>query len=275
MANITASDVNKLRQITGSGMMDCKKALIETDGDFEKAIDFLRKKGQKVAANRADKEASEGIVIAKTKDNIGAILKINCETDFVAKNEMFQNFAHEVIDSIINFKPTNIEELFNVKVNNLSIKDKLDEIIGKIGEKIEIEKFNIINAPKVTAYNHLGNRVASLVAFNKTDVNNIDEISKEIAMQIVAMSALFIDKQDVSKEVLDREIEIAKEQAMAEGKPAEMAEKIALGKIEKFYKEATLLNQEFVRDPKITVRKYLEQHDKDLKVISFYRYQVK
>jgi elongation factor Ts len=272
MANITAADVNKLRMQTGAGMMDCKKALTEAEGDFEKAIDILRKKGAKVAANRGDREAKEGQVIAKvTSDGKrGVIVAVNCETDFVAKNEDFANFANTILNIAIEKNPSSIDELKALPYNSeITINDKIMEQVGKIGEKIDVTRYEVIEAAKVIAYNHPGNRLATIVGFSKADVK--DEVAKDVAMQIAAMAPVAVDKGDVDQVTLDRELDIAREQVRAEGKPEDMVEKIAQGKLNKFYKEMTLVNQEFIKDSKKTVGQYIKESDKDLNVTSFKR----
>jgi len=269
---ITATEVNKLRQQTGAGMMDCKKALEESQGDFEKAIDYLRKKGQKVAANRADRDAKDGLVLAKTtSDNKrGVLLVVNCETDFVAKNEDFGNFANTVLTAAVAKNPADIDSLKALPFNSdITIGDKFIEQIGKIGEKIDLPYYQSVIGETVYAYNHPGNRLACVVAFNKVVT---EETAKNVAMQVAAMAPVAIDKDDVSTELLERELEIAREQIRAEGKPEEMVEKIAQGKINKFYKESTLLNQEYIKDNKLTIKQYLQSVDKDLTVSSFKRY---
>lgn len=270
---ITVADINKLRQQTGAGMMDCKKALIESNGDFEKAIDYLRKKGAKIAANRQDREAKEGYVLTKIKNNSQAILiSINCETDFVAKNNDFQTFANEVANIAIDKFPKDKEELLKLPYNSdISISDKLMEQVAKIGEKIEIGYYATLQSEFVTSYIHPGNRLAVIVGFNKT----IDaEAAKNIAMQIAAMAPVSIDKSDVPADILERELEIAREQVKQEGKPENMIEKIAQGKLNKFFKESTLLNQEYIKDNKITISQYLQTVDKDVKVTAFKRYSL-
>lgn len=272
MANITAADVNKLRMQTGAGMMDCKKALTEAEGDFEKAVDILRKKGAKVAANRGDREAKEGQVIAKvTADGKrGVIVAVNCETDFVAKNEDFANFANTILNVAIEKNPSSIDELKTLPYNSeITINDKIMEQVGKIGEKIDISKYEVIEAPKVIAYNHPGNRLATIVGFSKADVK--EDVAKDVAMQIAAMAPVAVDKGDVDQATLDRELDIAREQVRAEGKPEDMVEKIAQGKLNKFYKEMTLVNQEFIKDSKKTVGQYIKESDKDLNVTGFRR----
>lgn len=273
MTNITAADVNKLRQMSGAGMMDCKKALQETNGDFEQAIDYLRKKGQKVAAKRADREANHGYVVAKANADhtYAAILMLNCETDFVGKTEEFIQFAKDIIDLGIKHKPQTIEELSALSLPNLSVAEKLNDMLGKTGEKIQIAHYQFIEGPAVAAYNHHGNRLATILGLNKKDVKNVAEIGHELAMQIAAMSPIAVDKENVPQDVIDREIEIGKEQAREEGKPEEMLEKIAVGKLNKFFKDNTLLNQDYIKDTKKTVRQFLAENDKDLMVTGFIR----
>ncbi len=276
MANITAADVNKLRQMTGAGMMDCKKALQENDGNFEKAIDYLRKKGQKLATKRADKDANEGIVLARTNEegNFGAIFMLNCETDFVAKNQEFVNFCNSLMAKAIEKKPANVDEFNALDLNGRTVSENITEMVGKTGEKMELAHFEVISAPSVFAYNHPGNRLATLLGINRAKVDGIEQAGHEVAMQIAAMAPVAVDKDDVPSDIIEREIEIGKEQARLEGKPEDMIEKIALGKLNKFYKESTLLNQEFVRDNKVTVREYLNKLDKGLTVTTFKRFML-
>lgn len=270
---ITAQDINKLRQMTGAGMMDCKQALTEAEGNFEQAIDILRKKGQKVANKRADKDATEGAVIAKTSADgkKGAIIMINCETDFVGKNEDFVNFAFSTIEAGIASSATTVEELKSVDVNGLPVTERLHEIIGKINEKIEITVFEKVEGESVFAYIHPGNRLASIVAFNKVVA---EEVGKNITMQIAAMSPVANEEADVPASVIEKEKEIAMELARNEGKAEAMLEKIAMGRVSKFLKESTLMNQEYIKDNKLNVRQYLQSIDKDLKVITFKRFQI-
>jgi elongation factor Ts len=272
MATITAADVNKLRLQTGAGMMDCKKALTEADGDFEQAVDILRKKGQKVAANRSDRDAKEGLVIAKTTSDgkKGVIIVLNCETDFVAKNEAFGLFANTILDVAIQKSPKSIDELKALPFagNGVTVGEKLIEQIGVIGEKLELSTYEIIEGGKVVAYNHPGNKLATLVGFNKT---NEEAISKDVAMQIAAMAPVAVDKDDVDTRMLERELDIAREQVRQEGKPEDMVEKMALFKLNKFYKQSTLLNQEYIKDSKKTIRQFLAEADKELKVTGFKR----
>ncbi|HEX5000954.1 MAG TPA: translation elongation factor Ts [Bacteroidia bacterium] len=271
---ITAADVNKLRLQTGAGMMDCKKALMEAEGDFEKAIDYLRKKGQKVAANRADREAKEGYIIAKTNSDAtkGYLISLSCETDFVAKSADFVKFADELLDLAVTGNAADIDALKAMKMGDLTVSDKLFDIIGKIGEKIDIAAYEVIEAPKVVIYIHPGNRVVSMVGLSTATAPA--EAGKDVAMQIAAMNPVAVDKGDVDSNTLEREIEIGKEQARAEGKPEEMLEKIAQGKLNKFYKENTLLNQQFIKDDKMDIRQYLEKTEKGLTVKLFRRVQI-
>ena len=266
---ITAAEINKLRQQTGAGMMDCRKALVESDGDFEAAIDYLRKKGQKVAALRGDREAKEGVIIAKTtSDNkTGYIINVSCETDFVSKNDEYIAFAKSIMEAAIKNNVKSIEELNAAKIGNETIADKLNEQVAKIGEKISVSKFEKVEAPYVAAYIHGSYRMGVLVGFNKSN----EEAGKDVAMQIAAMNPIAIDQSAVPAETVERERNIAIEQIKAEGKPAEMAEKIAVGKINKFFKESTLLAQAFVKDGNKSVADYLKTLDPDLKVVAFKR----
>ena len=273
MANITAADVNKLRQMTGAGMMDCKNALKENDGDFDLAIESLRKKGQKLANKRADRDANEGYVIAKTNEanTYGAVLMLNCETDFVGKNEDFVNFAHSIIDLAIKNSPKSLDELKALNLNGTSVMESVTQMVGKTGEKMDISHFEVIEAPIVFAYNHQGNRLATILGLSKSDVTEIKAIGHEVAMQVAAMAPVAVDKDGVDQETIQKEIEIGKDVARQEGKPEEMLERIAMGKLNKFYKENTLLNQESIKDNKVTVRELLTKADKDLTVTGFRR----
>lgn len=276
MAQITAADVNKLRQATSAGMMDCKKALEEANGDFEKATEIIRKKGQMVAAKRADREATEGAVLAKVNGDgtFGALTTLCCETDFVAKNEQFVQFADSILTLAINNKPTDLNALKQLKLNNTSVGEAVTERVGVIGEKIDLINYFKIEAAQVIAYIHPGNKLATIVGFSKKLAN--PQVGKDVAMQIAAMSPVAVDKESVSAEVVAKEREIALEQTRNdkknEGKPANIVEKIAEGRLEKFFKENTLVNQEFIKDSKLTVGQYLTSVDKDLKVTGFFRY---
>lgn len=269
---ITAADVNKLRTATGAGMMDCKKALTEANGDFEAAVDYLRKKGQKVASNRADRDAKEGLIIAKANGANAIAVLVSCETDFVSKNEAFGAFATAVADVAIANNPADTEALLASSMDGRTVGDNITDQVGKIGEKIEVSAYATVTGESSFAYNHPGNQVATIVAFNQV----VDaEVGKNVAMQIAAMMPVAIDKGDVSQETLDRELEIARETTRAEGKPEDMVEKIAQGKVNKFYKESTLVNQEYIKDNKLSVGQYLQSVDKDLKVVAFKRLSVK
>lgn len=272
---ISASDVNKLRQQTGAGMMDCKKALVEANGDFDAAVDYLRKKGAKVAANRQDRESNEGVIIAKTTDDgkHGVVVEVNCETDFVAKNADFITFAEEVAKVALEQKPASLEELKGLSFNGMKISDQIVEQTGKIGERIDVSSFETVDAEKVIAYIHGNYRLGVLVGLS-ADAEGADEAGKDVAMQIAAMNPIAIDKEGVDSAVVEREIEIAKEQIRAEGKPEAMLEKITQGKLNRFYKDNTLLNQEFVKDSSKSVKQFLESVAKDLTVTTFKRVQL-
>ena len=273
---ISAADVNKLRQQTGAGMMDCKKALTETNGDFEAAIDFLRKKGAKVAASRQDRESNEGVVIARASADgkRGVIIELNCETDFVAKNAEFIAFGNAIANLAVENNPASIDELSELSIDNeittIKIGDAIIDKTGKIGEKIGISKYEVIEGEKVIAYIHGNFRLAVLVALS-ANFAGADEAGKDVAMQIAAMSPVAIDKDGVDATTIERELEIAKEQTRLEGKPEAMVEKIAAGRLNRFYKDSTLLNQEFVKDPSKSVAQFLDTVEKGLTVTAFKR----
>jgi elongation factor Ts len=274
MSQIKATEVSKLRKVTGAGMMDCKKALQESNGNFDKAIEIIRKKGQAIASKRADKEASEGVVLAKVNDDAtkGALIVLNCETDFVAKNEDFVKFAGTVLDKATLELPVNLEELLKLEVKGKTIADIIVEQMGIIGEKLGLGYYNKVESQYVIHYIHPGNKLATLVGFNKvTDI----QTAKDIAMQVAAMNPIAIDRENVPREVIEKEKEIGRDQARREGKPENILDKIAEGKMNKFYKENTLLNQEFTKDSKKTIRQYLKEVDDDLKVTDFIRYSLK
>ena len=272
MAAINAADVAKLRRVTLAGMMDCKKALEESDGNFDKAIEIIRKKGQAVANKRADREASEGVVLSKVSSDgkIGAMIVLNSETDFVAKNAAFLALANKILDLAVTKKPANLDGLKSLQMDGGKVGDKVIEYIGIIGEKLDLSYFEKIDAAHVQAYIHPGNRLATLVGFTKSGIDV--QVYKDIAMQIAAMNPVAIDKDLVPESVIAQEIEIGKEQAKRDGKPEEMLEKIAQGKLSKFFKENTLLNQDFVKNNKITIRQYLQSVSKDLTVTEFKRF---
>lgn len=273
---ISAAEVNKLRQQTGAGMMDCRKALIESNGDFEAAIDYLRKKGQKVAANRSDRDAKEGVVIAKAnaENTYGIVLNLTSETDFVAKNADFIEFAQQVAEVALNSKVTTIDDLKAASMGGATIGEKLLEMVAKIGEKIDVSRFEQISADAVVPYIHSGYRIGVLVGMNQTANEGIITAGRDVAMQIAAMNPLALDADNVPAETVEREKAIAVEQIVAEGKPADMAEKIAAGKMSKFFKDNTLLPQAFVKDNSKTVGDYLKSVSAGLTVVSFKRIAV-
>ncbi len=272
---ITAADVNKLRQQTGAGMMDCKKALTEADGDFQAAIDYLRKKGAKVAASRQDRDSNEGVVIAKAGANgkRGVIIELNCETDFVAKNVDFIALGNKIAELALEKNPSSITDLLALESDGLKLEDVITENTGKIGEKISISKLEIVQGDKVVSYIHGNYRLAVLVALNQEGAG-VEEAGKDVAMQIAAMNPVSVDKDGVDAASVERELEIAKEQIRTEGKPEDMVEKIALGKLNKFYKENTLLNQDFIKDGSKDVGKFLDETSKGLTVTTFKRVQL-
>ncbi len=271
---ITASDVNRLRQQTGAGMMDCKNALVESNGDFDTAIDILRKKGQKIAAKRGDNDAKEGLILAQTTADgkTGVMLTLNCETDFVAKNEGYVNFVQSIVDLALAKLPNTVEELKALSYDGkLSLEEKIIEQVGVVGEKLDLSAYATISAENVIAYNHPGNQLATLVGLNKSSAD-IAEAGRQVAMQIAAMNPIAINKDGVDAAVIEKEIEVGKDLAIQEGKPAEMAEKIAMGRLNKFFQENTLLSQAFVRDNKVTVEQFLNSTEKGLTVTTFKRF---
>ncbi len=274
MATITAAEVNELRKKTGAGMMDCKKALVEANGDFEQAIDLLRKKGQKIAANRGDRDAKEGLVIAKaTADNKkGVMVVVNCETDFVAKNDDFAAFANNILDAVMDNGATTVDaaKALTYPGSSLSIADRIIEEVGKIGEKIDLSAIEIIESELVVAYNHPGNSLASLVAVSKAGDAEA-EAARNVAMQVAAMNPIALNDEGVDSETIERELEIGRDQARQEGKPEAMIDKIAQGKLSKFYKENTLVKQQFIKDNSLTVEAYLKSVNKELVATGFKR----
>jgi elongation factor Ts len=271
---ITAADVSKLRKMTGAGMMDCKKALTEANGDFDAAIDIIRKKGQAIANKRSDRDASEGVVLSRvTADGKkGAILVLNCETDFVAKNESFIALAQSILDLALNSNAANVEDVMGLTLDGIAVKDVITHQIGVIGEKLDLPYYDVIKAESVVAYIHPGNKLATLVGFNKGGVEI--QVGRDVAMQVAAMNPVSVNRDSVPQSVIDKELEIAKEQTRLEGKPEEMVEKIALGRLSKFFKESTLLEQIFVKDGKISVKEYIQKADKELTVTEFRRYSL-
>ena len=275
MAEIKAADVSKLRKMTGAGMMDCKKALQEADGNFEKATEIIRKKGQAVANKRADREASEGVVLAKASSGgkQGFMIVLNCETDFVAKNEDFIRFAQSILDLAAEKQPADLDALKALSLSGKQVLDAITEQVGVIGEKLDLPFYGKIEAESVTAYVHPGNKLASMVGLNKAVSN--PQVGKDVAMQVAAMNPVAVDRGSVSKQIIEKELEIGREQARKEGKPEEILDKIAQGKLNKFFKENTLLDQAFVKDNKKSVIQYLQEVDRDLTVTGFVRYGLK
>jgi elongation factor Ts len=271
MVQITASEVNKLRQQTGAGMMDCKKALVESEGDFDKAIDILRKKGQKVASSRAGRDANEGVVIGKLSADAtkAYAIMLNCETDFVAKNQEIVDFAYSILNLAVDKDCGTLEELLAADMNGRKVEENITDMIGKTGEKLELSRFEVVTGKQAFVYIHPGNRITSIAALNKTVVN--EQTGKDVVMQIAAMAPVALDKDDVDPQIVEKEIEIGKEQARQEGKAEELLEKIAIGKLNKFYKESTLLNQDSIIDNKKTVSQMLKEVEKDLTVLAFRR----
>lgn len=268
---ISASDVKKLRDMTGAGMMDCKKALNEAEGDFDKAIEILRKKGEKLSAKRADREATEGAVLALVSDDKtkGVIVKLSCETDFVAKNEDFVALAQKFGEIALEHFPATREELLGLSYDDkLTIGEKVTEYIGVIGEKIDLAEYARLKAGMVAPYIHMGNKAGVLVGLNKA-ADSFYDAGRDVAMQVAAMRPVAVDKDGVDETVINKEIEIGMEQARNEGKPEAMLEKIARGKLNKFFKENTLLNQQFVKNNKQSVADYLKSLDDDLTVTDF------
>lgn len=274
MGKISVAEITKLRKNTGAGMMDCKNALEEANGDYDKANEIIRKKGKAIANKRAEREASEGVVLAKISEDssIGAIIVLNCETDFVAKNKNFIQLAQSILDLAINKHPDSLEKLKQIQLGKTTVQEEITAQIGIIGEKLNLEYYSKIEAPKVYPYIHPGNKLASIVGFNKENVD--DQVAKDIAMQVAAMNPIAVDKDNVPREKIDEEMEIGKEQARAEGKPEKLIERIAMGKLGKYIKENTLMNQMFTKDNKKTIKQYLQEYDKELAVTEFDRYSI-
>jgi elongation factor Ts len=268
--SISAKDVKALRDQTGAGMMDCKKALSEADGNFEQAIEILRKKGQKLSLKRADREAKEGVVIAKVSaDNKrGVVVKLSSETDFVAKNESFVDLTNEIAELALTHFPDTAEELLDKDFHGITLRDKITEQVGVIGEKIELASYEHVEADMVVPYIHMGNKAGVIVGLNKSS-DAIEEAGKNVAMQVAAMKPIALDENGVDSSIIEKEIEIGKDIARQEGKPEEMLERIAQGKLNKFFKENTLLNQAYVKDNKQSIAQYLQSVDKDLTVTAF------
>jgi len=276
MSGITAKQVNELRQKTGSGIMDCKKALVESKGDFEKAIDILRKKGQKVSASRSDRKTSEGVVLYKINqdESQGVMLSFTCETDFVAKNDDFLNLAQTITEAINSNNTSTIDDVLALSLDKLTVEKSIVGLIGKIGEKIEISDFQVLSGEKIIPYIHAGSKLGVLVSLNNTANTDYVTAGKDIAMQIAAMNPIALDRDQVDQSVIEKEIEIGKEQARKEGKPEQIIEKIAQGKLQKFFKENTLLSQPFVKDNSLTIKSYLATFSPELSIVSFIRISI-
>ena len=270
---ITAKEVNELRKMTGAGMMDCKKALIEADGDQEKAIDILRTKGQKVSASRADREASEGVVFIKTGDDAkeSVLIALACETDFVAKNDEFQAVGQKIVDLAFEQNPAGIKELMGLKFDSITVAEKLTELIGKIGEKLEVAYYERMNGEVIVPYIHAGSKLGVLVSLSNANGTDVVAAGKDVAMQIAAMRPVAVSKDSVDQATIDHELAIGREQALAEGKPEQIIDKIAQGKLNKFFQENTLLAQKFVKDNSMTIEQYLNSVHNGLTVIEFKR----
>lgn len=270
---ISAQEVNRLRKATGIGMMDCKHALVEAEGDFDKAIDILRKKGQKVAAKRADRSANEGRVIAKVNADStkGYILVLSCETDFVGKNDEFVALSEKLINEAMDKNISTREELLALTINGMTVPEMLLELTGKTGEKIELPDFKVIEAAHVTAYNHLGNRLAAIAGFN---IPGHEDTAHEVALQIAAMNPVALSAETLPKETIEHELEIARDTTRQEGKPEKMVEQIAQGKLNKFFKENTLLAQEYYADNKMNVADFMKKADPNMTCTGFFRLQL-
>ena len=270
MSKISAADVNKLRKATGAGMMDCKKALVEAEGDFDTAVEVLRKKGQKVAANRADRDSSEGAVIARVNDDatVGVIVSVNCETDFVAKNESYVTLANQLAD--VALAHDSIDSFLAADFNGMSVSDKLTEQTGVIGEKIEIGGFERLEGAFVGSYIHAGNKIATLTSLS-AGVDGAAEAAKNVAMQAAAMNPIALNEEGVHAATVEKEIEIAKDQLRQEGKPEAMLDNIAKGKLKRFFKDNTLVNQAYIKDGKQSVSDYVKSVDAELSVTGFKR----
>lgn len=270
--SFTTADVVKLRKVTGAGMMDCKNALTDAEGNFDRAVEIIREKGKLVASKRADRDAAEGVVLAKVAADkkFGAMIVLNCETDFVAKNENFVAFADSILNVALANQTENLDELKASDLNGRTIEAQVTEQTGVIGEKIELSYYSKISAESVIGYIHPGNKLATLVGFNKAGVET--QVAKDVAMQVAAMAPVAVDKDSVSQETIEKELAIAKEKFRQEGKPEAMLDKIAQGALNKFFQEFTLLNQTYVKDGKITIKEFLAQNDKELTVTAFDRF---
>jgi elongation factor Ts len=270
--SFTTADVVKLRKSTGAGMMDCKNALTESNGDFDRAVEIIRERGKLVASKRADRDATEGAVLAKVAEDgkFGAIVVLNCETDFVAKNEKFIEFTTQILDAALSNKPETLEELKNIVLDGRTIAEQVTEQIGIIGEKLDLSYYGKVQSETVVPYIHPGNKLATIVGFSKSGIEQ--QLGKDVAMQVAAMNPVAVNRESIPQHVIDKELEIAKEKFRLEGKSEAMLDKIAQGAVQKWFSESALLEQTFVKDGKITVKQYIAQNDKTLNVTGFERY---
>lgn len=263
------ADIQHLRKMTGAGMMDCKNALNEANGDFDKAMEIIRKKGQAVAAKREDREASEGCVLAKVEGTHAVVIALQCETDFVAKNEEFVTLTGQILNAAMTHKPASLEDLLALELEGGSVSQLITDRIGATGEKMELNHYEQIDAPHTVAYIHPGNKLATIVGFNKAEIDA--QVAKDVAMQVAAMNPVSVTPDQIPADIKEKEMEIAREKAREAGKPENLLDRIAQGSLQKFYKESTLLQQEYVKDSKLTIEQYLKQQDKDLTVTEFKR----
>jgi elongation factor Ts len=265
---VTIADISKLRTMTGAGMMDCKKALTEADNDFEKAIEIIRKKGKAIAAKRSDREASEGCVLAGTNGGFAAVLALKCETDFVAKNADFIALTQSILDLALAQKPASLDELKNLTINGETVADLVTARSGITGEKMEVDFYEFVNDAFAISYIHPGNKLATIVSFNRKAEY---QVARDVAMQVAAMNPVSLDRDSVPAHLIEIELEVGRDKAREEGKPENMLDKIAQGRLNKYFQEATLLEQAFIKDSKINVTQYLKDNDKDLKISAFKR----
>ncbi len=266
---VTMADIQHLRKMTGAGMMDCKNALVEANNDFDKAVEIIRKKGQAVAAKREDRDASEGCVLAKVENGHGAVVALQCETDFVAKNSEFIALTEQILDVAMSNKPKNLEELLALPMADGTVAELITDRIGATGEKMELGYYEYITAPSVVAYIHPGNKLATVVGFNKENVDA--DVSKDIAMQVAAMNPIAVTSDQIPQELKDTEMQIARDKAREAGKPEQILDRIAEGSLQKFYKDTALLQQDYVKDTKLSIEEFLKQSDKELTVTEFKR----
>ena len=266
---VTMADIQHLRKMTGAGMMDCKNALVETDNDFDKAVEIIRKKGQAVAAKREDREASEGCVLAKTENGYAAVVALQCETDFVAKNSEFIALTESILDVAMSSKPKSLEDLLALPMQDGTVAELITDRIGATGEKMELGFYEYITAPSVIAYIHPGNKLASIVGFNKEEVDA--NVAKDVSMQVAAMNPIAINADEIPESIKESEKKIAREKALEGGKPEHVLDRIVEGSLQKFFKDSTLLQQDYVKEPKLSIEQFMQQSDKELTVTAFKR----